>query len=71
MRALIQSLEEMSSRVVRKKLKKAGCKETSQRGSHLKVKCPVDKQGIVPVHKGKDIPKGTLKSISRQTGVKL
>jgi predicted RNA binding protein YcfA (HicA-like mRNA interferase family) len=42
----------------------------SQNGSHLKLK----KNGtmtIVPVHKGKDIPLGTLRQIQKQTGVKL
>ena len=60
-----------SSRVVRKRLRKAGCVEKRQRGSHLSVSCPPDKTGIVPVHGSRDIPIGTLRSIERQTGVHL
>ena len=60
-----------SSRAVRKRLRKAGCVEKRQRGSHLSVSCPPGKTGIVPVHGSRDIPIGTLRSIERQTGVRL
>ena len=39
-------------------------------GSHLKLSKD-EKKVIVPVHGTKDIPIGTLKSIEKQSGVKL
>ena len=53
-----------------KMLRKAGWEIVSQSGSHVKLK-----NGklltIIPVHGNKDLPRGTLKSIEKQTGVKL
>ena len=67
----MESLDEMSSRIVLKKLKKAGCDPKRQRGSHMTLQCPVDKQTTVPVHGSKDIPAGTLNAIEKQSGVRL
>jgi len=50
-------------------LLKAGFVITGQRGSHVKLK-KGNLMTIVPVHSG-DIPIGTLRAISKQTGVKL
>lgn len=60
----------MSARVALKKLKKAGCREVRQKGSHRTMKCKSG-QTVIPMHSGKDIPRGTLAAISRQTGVPL
>ena len=68
---LYAAVYEMSAREVRKKLRKAGCKEIRQKGSHVQVVCPVNRQSTVPVHGKKDIKKGTLKSIERSTQVDL
>lgn len=68
---LLQAIYEMSSREVRKKLRKAGCKELRQKGSHVQVVCPVNRQSTVPVHGKKDIKKGTLRSIERSLQIDL
>jgi len=68
---LYAAVYEMSARQVRKKLKKAGCKEVRQKGSHLQVVCPVNRKGTVPVHGGKDIKRGTLKAIEKSVQVDL
>jgi mRNA interferase HicA len=53
-----------------KKLKKSGFEEVNQKGSHKKFK-----KGkviiIVPDHGGKDLGKGIIKEIEKQSGVKL
>jgi predicted RNA binding protein YcfA (HicA-like mRNA interferase family) len=51
-------------------LKAAGFNETRVHGSHHRLKN--DKTGratTVPVHAGKDVPKGTLRTILRDTGL--
>ena len=52
-------------------LKRHGWKHTSTRGSHYKM----EKEGLravpVPVHGTKDLGVGLLKTIEKQTGVKL
>ena len=54
------------------KLKRAGFLEASQSGSHLKLFNPVTRRiAIVPVHAGKTLPIGTLKSIEKQSGVQF
>lgn len=62
-------LDEISSRQVRKNLRKAGCEEIRQTGSHVQVKCPSGKQTTVPAHSGKDIKKGTLHAIEKSLGL--
>lgn len=52
-----------------KVLEKDGWKLISQKGSHMKYKKD-NKICIIPNHKG-DIPIGTLKNISKMTGVKF
>jgi len=47
-----------------------GFGQVSQKGSHLKL-AKNEKKVIVPVHGTKDIPIGTLKSVEKQSGVKL
>ena len=60
----------MKSREIVKKLKEAGFTEVSQKGSHLKL-MKGEKITIVPVYSGRDVPIGTVKSIEKQSGVKL
>ena len=60
----------MDAKEVLKILKKNGFKEVSQKGSHKKL-TDGEKVTIVPIHGTKDIPIGTLKSIEKQSGVKL
>ena len=55
----------MTERELRKRLRRLGCVEVRQKSSHLIVRCG-DCQVTVPVHKGEDIDKGTLRAIGRQ-----
>jgi predicted RNA binding protein YcfA (HicA-like mRNA interferase family) len=51
-------------------VKKFGFVEHSQKGSHLHLKRETDKKRItIPVHKGRDIPKGTLAAILKDAGI--
>ena len=68
---LVCAIFEMSSRDVRKKLRRAGCKELRQTGSHLQVMCPPGFRSTIPVHGKKDIKKGTLRSIERSLQIDL
>lgn len=59
------------AREVIKLLKKDGWFEDSQVGSHLQFKHPIKKGKVtVPIHKGKDLENGTVKSIFKQAGLK-
>ncbi|MCJ8278205.1 MAG: type II toxin-antitoxin system HicA family toxin [Bdellovibrionales bacterium] len=60
----------ISGKKIIKLLKKAGWVVVSQTGSHVKLKNGSEVT-IVPVHGNKDLPKGTIKSIEKQTGEKL
>lgn len=61
----------MNSKDIIKALKKDGWFEVGQKGSHVQFKHP-DKKGRVTVpHPKKDMTKGTLKSIEKQSGIKL
>lgn len=60
----------MNAKVVLKILYGHGFRQVSQKGSHLKLE-KESKKVIVPLHGTRDIPIGTLKSIEKQSGVKL
>ncbi|MCL6250238.1 type II toxin-antitoxin system HicA family toxin [Altererythrobacter sp. KTW20L] len=61
----------MKSRDIIKALRTDGWEEVRQRGSHLHFRHP-EKPGIVTVpHPSSDMAIGTIKSIERQSGVKL
>ena len=61
----------MNSRQIIKALKKDGWFEVAQKGSHIQFKHS-DKKGRVTVpHPKKDLPKGTVTSIERQSGIKF
>ncbi len=53
----------MKTRDLRRLLRKAGCEEVRQAGSHLVVRCGTC-QTVVPIHGG-DVPTGTLRTIER------
>ncbi len=60
----------LTAKEVIKQLKKFGFIEVSQTGSHLKLFNPeTQRTAIVPIHQGKIIPIGTLKSIEKQSAV--
>ena len=50
-------------------LKKNGWRVVSVRGSHHKLTKAGYGSIIVPVHRGRDIPKGTLSTIMKQVGL--
>lgn len=62
----------LTAKQVVKQLKAAGFVEVSQSGSHLKLfNAETRRTAIVPIHSSKVIPIGTLKSIEKQSGIKL
>ena len=59
-------------RLVIKKLRSLGFEGPFGGGRHLFMRHPKTKIKIpVPFHKGKDIPRGTVRAIIRQAGVSL
>jgi predicted RNA binding protein YcfA (HicA-like mRNA interferase family) len=61
----------MRSRKVIQALERAGWIEVRQKGSHVQFKHP-QRRGLVTVpHPNPDIPISTLKSIEKQSGLKL
>ena len=67
---MAQKLPRLRAREVIKILERYGFIQVSQRGSHQKWRHPVTgKQVIVPYHKGKQLPPGTIKSIIEGSGI--
>jgi predicted RNA binding protein YcfA (HicA-like mRNA interferase family) len=61
----------MHSREILSVLQRDGWIQVAQKGSHVQFKHPA-KQGRVTVpHPKRDVPLGTLKSIEKQSGLKL
>ena len=46
------------------RLRRLGCEEVRQKGSHVRVECGKCVT-TVPVHAGRDLPPGTLRAIER------
>lgn len=61
----------MNSKNIIKALKKDGWEEVGQKGSHIQFKHPVKEGRVTVPHPRKDMPKGTLKSIEKQSGLKF
>ena len=61
----------MKSQDVIKALKSDGWEQVAQKGSHVQFKHPTKKGRVTVPHPKKDIPKGTLRSIEKQSGLKL
>jgi predicted RNA binding protein YcfA (HicA-like mRNA interferase family) len=57
-------ISEVTSRELRRILKRRGCVEERQRGSHLFVRCGRCTT-VIPVHPGEDIGTGLLSKIKR------
>ena len=55
----------MTGREVLRRVEKLGCERLRQRGSHVIVRCPGGCQTVIPIHRGQDLPIGTLRSIVR------
>ena len=62
-------MKSYSSRQVIQLLKKDGWYEVTCDGDHHQFKHPVKKGRVTITHPKKDIPIGTLKSISKQSGI--
>jgi predicted RNA binding protein YcfA (HicA-like mRNA interferase family) len=60
----------MNSREIIAAIQRDGRVQVAQKGSHVQFKHPT-KKGRVTVPPERDIPIGTLKSIERQSGLKL
>lgn len=63
------ALPTVTGREVVKALMSVGFEQVSTRGSHLKLAHPDGRRTVVPMHGGRDIPRGTLTSILRQAGL--
>ena len=61
----------MNSREVIRRLEQAGWFEVAQAGSHKQFKHPVKPGRVTVPFPKRDIPLGTLKSIEKQSGLKL
>ncbi len=60
----------LTAREVLEILKEDGWYEVSRKGSHVQLKHPRKKGKVtVPVHSGKTLPIGTVKSILKQAGI--
>ncbi|MYA95533.1 MAG: addiction module toxin, HicA family [Nitrospinae bacterium] len=61
----------MNTKEILRILKREGWKEIRRKGSHVQLKHE-DKPGLVTVpHPKRDLPAGTLRSIERQSGLRL
>lgn len=60
-----------SSKSVIRKIQADGWKEVAQTGSHKQFKHPTKPGRVTVPHPYKDLPIGTLRSIEKQSGVKL
>jgi predicted RNA binding protein YcfA (HicA-like mRNA interferase family) len=63
------SLPVVSGAELIKALQAARFDVTSTRGSHYRLKHPDGRATTVPVHAGRDVPKGTLRSVLRDVGL--
>jgi len=61
----------MSSREVIAILEANGWREVARKGSHVQFKHPTRPGRVTVPHPERDIPIGTLKSIERQSGMRL
>jgi predicted RNA binding protein YcfA (HicA-like mRNA interferase family) len=61
----------MTSREVIAALKAAGWRQVAQKGSHIQFRHDAKPGRVTVPHPERNIPIGTLKSIERQSGIKL
>ncbi|HTB05177.1 MAG TPA: type II toxin-antitoxin system HicA family toxin [Bradyrhizobium sp.] len=61
----------MKSREIISVLQRDGWSEVARKGSHVQFKHPAKKGRVTVPHPERDIPIGTLKSIEKQSGLKL
>ncbi|GGI33591.1 MULTISPECIES: type II toxin-antitoxin system HicA family toxin [Bradyrhizobium] len=61
----------MKSREIISILQGDGWFEVGRKGSHVQFKHPFKKGRVIVPHPERDVPLGTLKSIEKQSGLKL
>jgi predicted RNA binding protein YcfA (HicA-like mRNA interferase family) len=61
----------MKSREIISVLQRDGWVQVTQKGSHVQFKHPAKKGRVTVPHPERDVPVGTLKSIEKQSGLKL
>jgi len=61
----------MHSREIISALQRDGWVQVAQKGSHVQFKHPIKKGRVTVPHPERDVPIGTLKSIEKQSGLKL
>ena len=61
----------MNSRDIITAIQRDGWVQVAQKGSHVQFKHPARKGRVTVPHPKRDVPIGTLKSIERQSGLKL
>jgi predicted RNA binding protein YcfA (HicA-like mRNA interferase family) len=61
----------MHSREIISALQRDGWTQVAQKGSHVQFKHPVKKGRVTVPHPARDVPIGTLKSIEKQSGLRL
>jgi predicted RNA binding protein YcfA (HicA-like mRNA interferase family) len=61
----------MNSRDVIAALRADGWRQVAQKGSHVQFKHSIKPGRVTVPHPERDIPRGTLRSIERQAGLKL
>jgi predicted RNA binding protein YcfA (HicA-like mRNA interferase family) len=61
----------MTSREVLKALRTAGFVVVDQKGSHVQLKKPGRSGRVTVPHPNPELPIGTIRSIERQSGIKL
>jgi predicted RNA binding protein YcfA (HicA-like mRNA interferase family) len=61
----------MNSREIISALQRDGWVQVAQKGSHVQFRHPTKKGRVTIPHPKGDIPVGTLKSIEKQSGLKL
>lgn len=68
-----QRLPAVNGRAVIRALERAGFTIVRTSGSHVRLVHAVDpsRQTTVPVHKGRDLPRGTLRDIIDQAGMSV
>jgi predicted RNA binding protein YcfA (HicA-like mRNA interferase family) len=61
----------MKSREIIQALQGDGWVQVAQKGSHVQFRHPAKKGRVTVPHPKRDVPVGTLKSIEKQSGLKL
>ena len=61
----------MHSREIISALQRDGWVQVAQKGSHVQFRHPAKKGRVTVPHPERDVPIGTLKSIGKQSGLKL